>query len=172
MTKLLAEIKAAMDVSPFYALKTKKAVAALVEAGQAELNEGITEGKGATAKFAVRLTEAGVAALNAAPAAAPAKAPVAAAEPVVFEGFVPQRIRSTGSKYPLDTLAVGQSLFYASTEPKRLSSSLSTAATGAAKRSGVKRFSVSTVKAGVAYGSMTPPSDGVVVTRIADKTAA
>lgn len=169
MTKLLAEIKAAMDVSPFYALKTKKSVDALVAAGHAELNEGIKEGNGAAAKFAVRLTEAGIAALNAAPAAEAKPAPTFA----IFDAIeLPGKTRNAASKYPLDKLAVGQFIFVpADGDMKRVQTSLSSAATGAAKRSGVKRYSTRTVQGGAAYGPFTAPSDGVVVVRIADKTA-
>lgn len=166
MSKVAQEIKAAMAVEPGYAMKTKASVKALVEAGHAEVNETITEGKGATAKFAVRLTDAGMAALAAAPEAAPA------VTSVVIEGFVPSRTRETTSKYPLDTLAIGQSLFFTAPDVKRLASSLSSAATGAHKRSGTKRYSVSIVKAGKQYGAFTPTADGVVVVRIADKAAA
>lgn len=172
MTKLLAEIKSAMDVSPFYALKTKKSVAALVEAGHAELNEGITEGKGATAKFAVRLTEAGIAALAAAPApATPVATPATFA--IIDGAVLPPRTRTVQSKYPLDQLGLGQSIFVpAGADVKKVQNSVASAITGFMKRNGVKRFSARTLKEGQEAGAFKAPAEGVLVVRVADKTAA
>lgn len=170
---LAAAILAAMGSEPFYALKTVKSVQGLVDAGHAEVNAEISEGAGAAKKVAVRLTQAGIDALNAAQATTTAPAAPAAAEPAAFailDGVVlpPKLGREVASKYPFDKLAVGQSFFVPKTdEVKNPQRTMASTASTFAKRL-KRRFTVRGVRAGVACGNFTPSTDGAFVTRLPD----
>lgn len=120
---LATEIASAMKSEPFYHMATEKQAEELIASGLAEFNPEITEGSGFGKKFAIRLTDAGLAMVNGEPETKETNTVTNTSNIEVNNsgGFVPSRKRGGGRKgetYPFESLEVGGFFFVAATEDK------------------------------------------------------
>lgn len=170
---LLNAIVAAMAVEATpYLMVTEADAAPLVKEGLVETNGEIRVGD----TIAARATEKGITLNTETTPAAGATGGTAAAPPSSFaliDGAILPAGRGgrNSNVYPFDTMAVGQSFFVPASEAKpNPAKSLASTVSSATKRyvgKGDHKFGVKSVKAGVAYGNFTAPSDGALVQRSA-----
>jgi hypothetical protein len=173
---LLASIVVAMAVTETpYAMLTEAEIAGLTKEGLVETNPEIRDGD----KVAVRATDKGIqvnsenqANTNTTGATGTTATP---SNFVTGTGFVPSAPRGGRGRsiYDFDGLAIGGFIFVPATADKpNPAKSLASTVSSASKRSAPKVYRVQSVKGGTAYGDFTPPSDGAVIYRAADKTPA
>lgn len=182
MTSIVAAM--AIEATP-YLMATPKQVEKLLADGMVEQNPDIRDGD----KIATRATEKGIAAMNE-QTSAPATGTAAASPFAIIKGATLPTTRGgrTSVLYPFDDMEPQDSFFIpATTEKPNPAKSLASTVSAATKKyatdtgttkvtpkgntipvlKNTRVFTIKAVKAGVALGEFTPPSDGALIQRTA-----
>lgn len=171
---LLSSVIAAMANAdaPFLMVEQKDLKELLAE-GLVETNPEMTDGN----KIATRATEKGTALNN--EKSAIDNSTTTASPYAVFGGVVlPEaKAHQRASKFPFDTMEVGQGFFIPNTEDKpevakSMQSTISSANARFRKAGKGNKFRVVAVTAGEQLGEFTAPANGALVTRVADAEVA